>query len=193
VAAPQSDDPSECLISVDVETAGPVPAEFSLLSIGACLVEEPERQFYVELQPTHLREDPAATAIHGLSLARLQDEGMAPAEAMAAFDAWVHASVPEGAVPLFVGFNAAFDWMFVADHFHRFLGRNPFGHAPLDIKAYYMGLAGVSFRATSRQRLAEVYPDLESLEHHALQDALDQAHLFRRIQADRPAGPVPST
>jgi DNA polymerase III epsilon subunit-like protein len=186
-----SDDPTECLISVDVETAGPVPSEYALLSIGACLVDEPEQQHYVELQPDRPKEDPAAAAIHGLSLARLRAEGLPPAEAMAGFEAWVQATVPDGARPVFVGFNAGFDWMFVADYFHRYLGRNPFGHAPLDIKAYYMGRAGVSFRATSRQRLAEVFPDLDSLEHHALQDALDQAHLFRRMRAERPA-PAPS-
>jgi DNA polymerase III epsilon subunit-like protein len=176
---------TECLISVDVEAAGPVPAEYSLLSIGACLVDEPDRRHYVELQPIHPGEDPQATAIHGLSLERLREEGVPPAEAMAAFDAWVQESVGEGEVPVFVGFNAAFDWMFVADYFHRFVGRNPFGHAPLDIKAYYMGLSGVPFLATSRRRLAERFPDLPTLEHHALQDALDQAHLLRRMRAER--------
>jgi DNA polymerase III epsilon subunit-like protein len=182
---------TECLISVDCETAGPVPAEYALLSIGACLVDDPERRYYVELRPTTMNEDASATAIHGLSLARLQEEGEAPEEAMAAFDAWVQSVVPAGSVPVFVGFNAAFDWMFVADHFHRYLGRNPFGHAPLDIKSFYMGSAGVPFRATSRRRLVERYPDLQGLEHHALQDAIDQAHLFRRMQADR-SGPPPT-
>lgn len=176
--------PVECLISVDVETAGPIPAEYSLLSIGACLVDDPGQRFYVELQPTHLREDPRASAVHGLSLERLAREGRPPAEAMAAFEAWVHQVVGADGLPVFVGFNAAFDWMFVADHFHRFLGRNPFGHAPLDIKAYYMGAADVPFRDTSHRRLEARYPGMESLQHHALQDAVDQAHLFRRIRDD---------
>lgn len=30
----------EIFISVDVETAGPIPGEFSLLSIGACDVDD---------------------------------------------------------------------------------------------------------------------------------------------------------
>ena len=176
-------------MSVDVETAGPVPAEFSLLSIGACLVADTACQFYVELRPEHDGEDPEASAIHGLSLERLRAEGVDPARAMADFEAWVAASVPDGQLPVFVGFNAAFDWMFVADYFHRHLGRNPFGHTPLDIKAYFMGRAGVPFLATGRSRLQERYPDLESLEHHALQDALDQARLFSRIQADERIAP----
>lgn len=33
---------NECFISVDVETSGPIPGEFSLLSIGACVVPDDE-------------------------------------------------------------------------------------------------------------------------------------------------------
>jgi ribonuclease T len=185
VAASPSDASTECLISVDIEAAGPVPSAYAMLSIGACLVDDLDRQFYVELQPTHANEDPRAMAVHGLSMARLQAEGSPPGEAMAGFEAWVQSSVRAHERPIFVGFNAAFDWMFVADYFHRYLGRNPFGHSPLDIKAYYMGRAGVTFGATSRRRLAEHYPGVEGLDHHALQDAIDQAELFRRIRADQ--------
>jgi DNA polymerase III epsilon subunit-like protein len=182
---PASDLPVERLISVDVETAGPAPSRFSLLSIGACLLDEPRRRFYVELRPDRPGSDPAAIAIHGLSLDRLRREGMRPAEAMQAFEGWIRASVQPGQIPVFVGFNVAFDWMFVADYFDRYLGRNPFGHAPLDIKAYYMGLAGVPFLATSRRHLAELDPTLLRLEHHALQDAIEQAELLRRMIAFR--------
>jgi DNA polymerase III epsilon subunit-like protein len=171
--------PVECLISVDVETAGPSPSRYALLSIGACPVHEPARRFYVELRPDRPALDPQAAAIHGLALDRLRKQGMPPAAAMAAFETWIQTSVGPGETPIFVGFNAAFDWMFVADYFERYLRRNPFGHAPLDLKAYYMGLTGVPFLATSRRHLAEAHPDLSPLEHHALQDALDQAELMR--------------
>ena len=39
----------EIRISVDVETSGPSPTTGSLLSVGACLVDDPERAFYREL------------------------------------------------------------------------------------------------------------------------------------------------
>jgi hypothetical protein len=41
----------EVFISVDVETAGPIPGDYSLLSIGACVVDEPSQTFSCELQP----------------------------------------------------------------------------------------------------------------------------------------------
>ena len=50
---------------------------------------------------------------------------------------------------MFVGFNAAFDWMFVADYFERYLGRNPFGYTALDIKAFAMGRLGGTWADTS--------------------------------------------
>jgi hypothetical protein len=35
----------EEFVSVDVETTGPIPGEYSLVSIGACLVGNPARTF----------------------------------------------------------------------------------------------------------------------------------------------------
>ena len=172
---------SETYVSVDVESAGPNPADYALLSIGACLVDDPEQTFYVELQPTSMRFTPEALAVSGLSLERLSREGLPPAEAMHRFADWLQAVVPAGHAPVFVGFNAAFDWMFVADYFHRTLGHNPFGHTALDIKAFYMGLTGAAWSETTKAALAARFPDQPTLTHHALQDALDQAALFRRL------------
>jgi hypothetical protein len=42
--------------------------------------------------------------------------------------------------------------MFVNSYFHRFLGRNPFGHAALDMKAFFMGLTGVKWSETALQQ-----------------------------------------
>jgi inhibitor of KinA sporulation pathway (predicted exonuclease) len=84
-----------------------------------------------------------------------------------------------------VGFNAPFDWMFVADYFDRYLGRNPFGHSALDIKAYYMGVADATWPETSMVKVAEHYGVTVDLTHNALDDARDQAALFRAVRAER--------
>ncbi len=185
--ADSHDAPREVLVSVDVETSGPAPGRYSLLAIGACLVDDPERSFYVELKPVGEEVALEAMAVHSLELDKLKREGIPPAEAMGRFEAWLKANLPAEAVPVFVGFNAAFDWMFVAEYFDRFLGRNPFGHTALDIKAYFMGLTGSAWRDTTKSALAARYPDHPHLVHHALQDALDQAALFRRMRDERPA------
>lgn len=172
----------ETFIAVDVETAGPNPAEYSLLSIGACVVDDPDTGFYVELKPLSERVVDEALAVSGLSIERLLVEGVEPAEAMLRFDEWIRLATPAGHLPVFTAFNAPFDWMFVDTYFHRFLGRNPFGHAALDIKAYYMGMAGSSWADTSMRVLSPLYLEGRPLSHNALGDARDQAELFRRMR-----------
>jgi DNA polymerase III epsilon subunit-like protein len=179
--------PREVFVSVDVETSGPAPGRYSLLAIGACLVDDPGHSFYTELRPITETAAPEAMAVHSLDLERLKRDGLPPSEAMRRFAAWLQSEVPAQALPVFVGFNAAFDWMFVGDYFDRFLGRNPIGHTAVDIKAYFMGLTGGSWRDTSKHALAARFPDHPHLTHNALQDALDQAALFRRMRDERPA------
>lgn len=68
---------------------------------------------------------------------------------MLKFSQWISRVVPEGSQPVFTAFNAPFDWMFINDYFHRYLGYNPFGHKALDIKAFYMGLRKTNWLKTS--------------------------------------------
>jgi len=171
----------EIYISVDVETSGPNPSDYDLLSIGACLVNDLDRGFYVELQPVTGRAVPEALAISGLSMDALAKNGVLPIEAMARFESWVTEVTPVSCHPILVALNAPFDWMFVNDYFHRTLGRDPFGHSALDIKAFYMGMTGVPWAQTSMEILAARYLGGRELAHNALQDARDQGELFAAI------------
>jgi DNA polymerase III epsilon subunit-like protein len=175
----------EVLVSVDVETSGPTPGTGSLLAIGACLVDDPSQTFYRELQPIPgLPWDEDAARIHGLDRVRLEQQGAGPAVAMAELAAWLEAVRGSG-TPVMVSFNAPFDWMFVADYLWRYLGRNPFGHAALDLKALYMGRDGVSrWAATTKRDVVARYPVSEAHTHQALDDALMQAAVCRRLLHD---------
>jgi ribonuclease T len=172
--------PTPAYVSVDVETAGPSPSRHPLMAIGACLVADPEQGFYAELQPDSADADPRALAVSGLSLDGLRETGEEPAAALERLAQWL-AQVTDGDRPVFVGFNAPFDWSFVNDYFHRYRGQNPFGHSALDIKALYMGLSGVDWDATGFAQVAARYGEPQSLSHHALADARDQARLFSHI------------
>jgi len=173
--------PNETYISVDVETSGPYPGTYSLLAIGACVVDDPDKTFYVELKPVSGHATEEATAIHGLSMSELAERGLEPAEAMNLFKDWLAAQTPTGQRPIFIGFNAPFDWMFVIYYFHYFLGYNPFGHAAVDIKSFYMGLAGVSWAETTMRYVSPRYLNHQHLTHQALRDALDQADVFYKM------------
>jgi DNA polymerase III epsilon subunit-like protein len=171
-------------ISVDVETSGPNPSEHSLLSIGACTLATPRHTFYIELQPDHDHFTHEALAVSHLSLAELAEKGTPPAEAMDKFEAWLKQTLPPAARPVFLAFNAPFDWSFVNDYFHRYLGHNPFGHNALDIKAFYMGRTGVSWDQTSLRVVSQRYLGDHRLSHNALHDAMDQADVFLKIMEE---------
>lgn len=171
----------EIFISVDVETAGPIPDKYAMLTIGACLVMDPTNTFYVELKPDRDESQDEALSITGLIMDDLRKNGLEPEAALVAFVDWIRAVVPEGARPVFVAFNAPFDWMFINDYFHRYLGENPFGHSALDIKAYFMGQQGVEWSDTSMKFVSKRFLDNRRLTHNALRDAQDQAEIFRRI------------
>jgi DNA polymerase III epsilon subunit-like protein len=173
----------ELLISVDVEAAGPIPGEFSLLSIGACHVDEPERTFACELKPINMSADPKAPEVSGLSLEALARTGLDPVAAMAGFEKWLFSGLGPHDTFVFVGLNAPFDWSFVNYYFHRFLGRNPFGFTALDIKAYYMGAIGCRWAETTSNRIASALTPTRRSNHNALHAAQYQAELFRLIRA----------
>ncbi|WP_309709771.1 3'-5' exonuclease [Pseudolysinimonas sp.] len=184
----------ERFISVDVETAGPTPGDYAMISIGACLVDEPDRGFYVELKPDRDAVIPSALAVSGLDMAQLTANGTDPRQAMEEFAQWIRDVVPpQTHRAVFVGFNAVFDWMFVNEYFVRYAIENPFGHGGLDIKSYYVGMMGSTWEQTSMKHLSPKYLDGRPLSHNALGDARDQAELFRAISADAAALRAAST
>ncbi|WP_447603542.1 hypothetical protein [Nitrospira sp. Nam80] len=99
---------------------------------------------------------------------------------MAEFEQWIK-SVSGDRRAVFVGFNAAFDWAFVNWYFHTYLGRNPFGVSPLDIKAYFMGLKGSSWEDTRSSRIPDAFKGPMVQTHNALDDARSQGQMFERM------------
>lgn len=169
----------EFFISVDVETCGPNPGDYAMLSIGACTLDEPMEKFYIELKPNKLKYKPEALEVGGLSLEKLKESGVPVKKALLQFEGWVNSVTPKNMQPVFAAFNAPFDWMFVNDYFHRYLGRNPFGHKALDMKALYMGIYHSSWEETSYHRIRNSLGINVPLTHHALDDAMQQANLLK--------------
>lgn len=172
---------SKTYICVDVETAGPIPSRYALLSIGACTLGTPRRTFYVELKPDTELTDGSAMAIHKLGMQKLHKEGSPPDQALAQFRNWIEEVIPSGRKPIFLAFNAPFDWMFIHDYFIRYLGENPFGHSAIDIKAVYMGFSGKPWVETSGKYLHNIFNKSKALSHNALEDAIDQAVMFEGL------------
>jgi ribonuclease T len=172
---------AEVYISVDVEAAGPVPAKYSMLSLGAVVVGDPQATFYVEFQPINEDFVPEAMKIVGRTLKEFERTGRDPKEAMIAFRDWI-SSVIKGGNPVFVGFNATFDWAFVNYYFHNYLGENPFGFGGVDVKSFYMGMSGSTGDDTRSRRLPSELKGPQAHTHNALDDAIEQGEMFRRMR-----------
>jgi DNA polymerase III epsilon subunit-like protein len=183
---------AETWISIDVETSGPAPSVASLLSIGACLVDDSDEGIEILVRPIPgLAWSDEAEAVHRLTRERLAAEGLDPAAAMERLAGWVADRVPTGSVPVLVSFNAPFDWLFITDYCWRYLGRNPFGISALDLKALYMGRHLDAVRRWANTGKGDVrrrYPIDLPHTHGALDDAREQAEICRRIR-DEARGP----
>lgn len=174
---------SEIYVSVDIETSGPVPGIYSLLSIGACLVSNPENALYLELQPESEKHDAESLAVTGLDINRLQNDGLTPEQAMLKLKDWLASLISQHQKLIFVGLNAPFDWSFINYYFHKYIGSNPFGFTAIDIKACYMGAMGCEWSDTKSSHMSAVLAPLTQPSHNALDDARFQAELFSLLMA----------
>jgi ribonuclease T len=171
----------EIYISVDIEAAGPVPATYSMLSLGAAVVHDLQTNFYIELRPINRKSVPDAIKVIGRTLKDFERAGRDPKEAMLAFREWIH-SVAKNRKPIFVGFNATFDWAFVNYYFQHYLGKNPFGFGGIDIKSYFMGMTGCTWDNARSSRIPSGLKGSLRHTHNALDDAIEQGEMFRRMR-----------
>jgi len=162
-------------IMIDIEADGPIPGQYSMISIGAVLVDRHlKKRFYAELKPISDKFSPEALAVTGFSR-ELTLEFEEPEMVMLRFEQWLqeHSS----GQPMFISDNNGFDWMFVCWYFHRFLQRNPFGHSSTNLNSFYKGLMQDVFKNFKHLRQT-------THTHNALDDAIGNAEAFVHIIND---------
>lgn len=125
-------------VMVDIESDGPIPGDYSMISFGAVIVEPGlSRTFYGKLKPISEKWIPEALKVSGFSrddVLKFDD----PAEVMRQFDGWLKENVKDR--PMFIADNNGFDWQFVNWYFHHFLAKNPFGFSSTNLGSLYKGL-----------------------------------------------------
>jgi DNA polymerase III epsilon subunit-like protein len=169
----------EIYISVDIEASGPIPGEYSMLSIGACPTDDIDNGFYTELQPISEKYVREALEVCGLSVEKLMKTGVSPHEAMRKFADWTKSTARERK-PVFVGYNAPFDWSFVNYYFIKFTGENPYGVSALDIKSVWLGMTGSTWLETTKTEIKRSLGLEIEHTHNALDDAREQAMIFEK-------------
>jgi ribonuclease T len=172
-------------ISVDIECSGPIPAEYSMLSIGACVVGKEDNgdyTFYIEIRPISDNYVKEALDVAALSMRELRIKGIPPKEAMKKFADWIAKISDDKRRPIFVASPIAFDWCFVNYYFHKFLGWNPFGVSGIDLKSVWIGKTNSRWHATTIDDIKKKL-GLENITHthNALEDAKEQSLIFKKM------------
>ena len=117
-------------IVVDVETSGPTPEQYALLSIGACTISDPRQTFYIELQPDVDDALEEAMRINKLSLDDLRKTGLPPYEALAQFSGWINEVLPQNRKPVFTALMPLLIGCSLIITFSNTLAQTPLGIRP---------------------------------------------------------------
>lgn len=179
----------EIYVSTDVESDGPIPGEYSMLSFGS-----------VALLPDKTVVDTFSANLETLPGASRDEDTMnwwktqpdaweacrrgqkKPAEAMKAYAIWLK-GLPGR--PVFVGYPAGFDFMFINWYLNKFAGENPFSFVALDMKTLAFTLLDLDFLDVYKSRMPKRWFDENTKSHVALADAHEQGMLFCNMLAEK--------
>lgn len=187
---------NEIYISTDVETDGPIPGPNSMLSLGAAAMTLSNtgrggvliKTFSVNLSPLEGAHPDPETEAWWNSLSRdiydaCRKDPEPPRIAMAQYVAWIKSLGHY--TPVFVGYPAGFDFLFVYWYLRRFCGKSPFSFSALDIKTYAMAMMKTGYRdSTKRNMPARWFQGLPPHTHRAVDDAVEQGYLFMNILSE---------
>lgn len=178
---------NEVYISTDVETDGPIPGPNSMLSLGAAAFT-PHRMcgkpFQVNLEPLPgATPDPDTEAWWKTQPKEVYDacrtNPQPPEVAMRQYVEWIKSF---GGKPVFVGYPAGFDFLFTYWYLRRFTRDSPFSFSALDIKTYAMAVLKSGYRESTKKHMPKRwFQGLPPHTHKAVDDAIEQGHLFMNI------------
>ena len=160
-------------VMVDIEADGPIPGDYSMVALGAILVEPSlSTTFYGRLRPISEQWSAGALEVSGFS----REQTLAfddPKIAMTAFDRWL--ATHGGKRLVFISDNNGFDWQFVNWYFHHFLGNNPFGFSSQNLGSLYKGLVKDTFQTFKHLRKT-------AHTHHPVDDARGNAEALLHMK-----------
>ena len=178
----------EIYVSTDVEADGPIPGPHSMLSFGSAAFSgegEMLSTFSANLEllegATGHPETMAWWAGQPEAWAQTRSDLQAPAAAMTSYLAWLKGLPGK---PVFVGYPAAYDFLFVYWYLMRFTGESPFSHSALDIKTFAMAMLKLPYREATKKRMPKRWFPASPHTHVALDDAIEQGRLFCNMLAE---------
>ena len=181
----------EIYVSTDVEADGQIPGPHSMLSFGSAAFNPDGKLISTFTANLELL---AGAVGHPETMAWWQKNEHAWAEtrkniqppevAIRAYLAWLKGLPGK---PVFVGYPAAYDFMFVYWYLIRFTGESPFSHSALDIKSYAMAVLRLPYRESAKRNMPKHWFPPSPHTHVALDDAIEQGKLFCNMLAEQSA------
>ena len=180
---------SEVYLGTDIEADGPIPGSHSMLSFASAAFT-PGGELVGTFSANLLELPGAADEAKTMAWWATQPEAYLacrlgahdPADVMPEYATWVK-TLPGR--PVFVGYPAACDFLFVYWYLMRYAGQCPFSHSALDIKTHAMALLGTEYRASVKRNMPAAWFGGQAHTHVALDDALGQGVLFCNMLAAR--------
>lgn len=178
----------EIYVSTDVEADGPIPGPHSMLSFGSAAYLADKT--LVATFSANLDTLPGAQghpdtmawwATQPAAWAACRSDCEAPEAAMRRYLAWLKALPGK---PVFVGYPAGYDFLFVYWYLMRFAGESPFSHSALDIKTFAMAMLKTEYRSVTKRTMPKRWFDKLPHTHVALDDAIEQGALFCNMLAE---------
>jgi len=184
----EANDKKEIYVSTDVEADGPIPGQNSMLSFASAVFDEGKNLLStfaanLELLPG-AKPDPKTMEwwkSKPEAWEACRKDLRLPDEAMRDYLAWLK-GLP--GIPVFVGYPAAYDFMFVYWYLIRFTGESPFSHSALDIKTLAMALLKKPYRQCVKRNMPKRWFDDLPHSHRALDDAIEQGAMFCNMLAE---------
>ena len=172
----------EIYISTDVEADGPIPGPHSMLSFASAAYL-PDKTL-IDTFSANLQTLPTATGHpktmqwwkkHPEAWAACRKNPQDPAIVMPKYVDWLKALPGK---PVFVGYPATYDFMFVYWYLMRFAGESPFAYRGLDIRSYAMAVLKTEFLRSGKENMPKRWFDDLPHTHNAVDDAIAQGALF---------------
>ncbi|MCI0381306.1 MAG: hypothetical protein L0215_27285 [Gemmataceae bacterium] len=180
---------SEIYVSTDIEADGPIPGPHSMLSFASAAFKADKTlvsTFTANLKTLAGSSGDPKTMEWWQSKpeawAACRTNPREPEEVMPEYVRWLKALPGR---PVFVGYPAAYDFLFVYWYLIRFAAESPFSHSALDIKTYAMAVLGIDYRDSVKKNMPRDWFDKLPHTHVALDDAKGQGALFCNMLAAR--------
>jgi len=177
----------EVYVSVDIESDGPIPGPHSMLSLGAAAFDTSGKmlgtfsQNFNPLISARADDDTMTWWLRPENKAAYQAtyvDRVEPEVGMRHFYNWVR-SLP--GKPVFVGYPAGFDFLFVYWYLRRFVGDSPFSFSALDVKTYAASVLKIPYREATKRNMPKRWFSDSPHTHVAVDDAIEQGRLFMNM------------